>query len=294
MQLNACVMRDRAGGEADGLSAVFADPQGLWVSWGAKRGDTVRLVDGNFDSGDLYVDDPQASGGYFKLEAVSVPPQIRRPRTKIWRDVRLSEIISDVSARAGVGQQVYDIEDYYYAAISQRAETDMAFLARICMREGYAVKVTGKTLVVYSEQAMEATPPTASVFKEQVAPAFDFYAGTGLLSTAQVRCYSISVKRMISQTASDSSVVGGERIINEICTTDGEAQRWAYGYLRAANKNARIGRIQLLQQSNYAAGSTVNLEGFDTANNGAWFVYGVDQDAVNARTTLLLRRPLAY
>ena len=36
------------------------------------------------------------------------------------------------------------------------------------------------------------------------------------------------------------------------------------------------------------------MTGFDGENNGAWFVYGVDQDAVNARTTLLLRRPLSY
>ena len=49
-----------------------------------------------------------------------------------------------------------------------------------------------------------------------------------------------------------------------------------------------------MQQSAFAAGSTVNLTGFSGENNGFWFVYGVDQDAVNARTTLLLRRPLDY
>lgn len=100
--------------------------------------------------------------------------------------------------------------------------------------------------------------------------------------------------RLISQTVTDDSITGGESWKNEYCETDGEAQRWAYGYLRAANKNAKLGKIQLLQQSAYAAGSTVTLTGFDGENNGAWFVYGVDQDAVNARTTLLLRRPLAY
>lgn len=293
-KLNACVMHDRAGGEADGLTAVFADPTGKWATWNPQRGDRVRLVDGDFDSGVLYVDDPRISGGLFRLEAVSVPPTIRQPRTKVWRDVRLSEIISDMAGQAGLAFQTYSIQDYHYNVISQRAETDMAFLARVCLREGYAVKVTDGALVVFSEQALENAAPQATVDKVDTAPESDFSAGTGLLSSSQVRYFNIQENRMIDQTVTDPAITGGASRRNEFCSTDGEAQRWAYGYLRAANKNARLARIQLLQQSAFAAGSTVSLSGFSGENNGAWFVYGVDQDAVNARTTLLLRRPLDY
>lgn len=293
-KLNACVMHDRAGGEADGLTAVFADPTGKWATWNPQRGDRVRLVDGDFDSGVLYVDDPRISGGFFRLEAVSVPPTIRQPRTKVWRDVRLSEIISDMAGQAELAFQTYSIQDYHYNAISQRAETDMAFLARVCLREGYAVKVTDGALVVFSEQALESASPQATVDRTQTAPEQDFQAGVGLLSSSQVRYFNIQESRQISQTVTDPAITGGASRRNEYCSTDGEAQRWAYGYLRAANKRAHTGRIQLLQQSAFAAGSTVNLTGFSGENNGAWFVYGVDQDAVNARTTLLLRRPLDY
>ena len=293
-KLNACVMHDRAGGEADGLTAVFADPLGLWAKWNPQRGDQVRLVDGDFDSGILYVDDPRKSGGFFRLEAVSVPPVIRKPRTKVWRDVRLSQLIGDAAVKAGLTAQTYGIQDYQYSVVSQHTETDMAFLSRVCLREGYAVKVTNGNLVVFSEKEMENSTPQATVDKLQTAPEHDFSAGVGLLSSSQVRYFNIQSGRLISQTVTDDSITGGESWKNEYCETDGEAQRWAYGYLRAANKNAKLGKIQLLQQSAYAAGSTVTLTGFDGENNGAWFVYGVDQDAVNARTTLLLRRPLAY
>ena len=170
----------------------------------------------------------------------------------------------------------------------------MAFLARVCLREGYAVKVTDGTLVVFSEQALENAAPQATVDRTQTAPEQDFQAGVGLLSSSQVRYFNIQEIRQISQTVTDPAITGGASRRNEYCSTDGEAQRWAYGYLRAANKRAHTGRIQLLQQSAFAAGSTVNLTGFSGENNGAWFVYGVDQDAVNARTTLLLRRPLDY
>lgn len=293
-KLNACVMHDRAGGEADGLTAVFADPLGLWAKWNPQRGDQVRLVDGDFDSGILYVDDPRVSGGFFRLEAVSVPPAIRVPRTKVWRDVRLSQLIGDAAAKAGLTAQTYGIQDYQYSVVSQHVETDMAFLARVCQREGYGVKVTDGKLVVFSEKELENAVPQATVDKLLTAPEHDFSAGVGLLSSSMVRHFSIQGSRLISQTVTDPAIKGGESRKNELCSTDGEAQRWAYGYLRAANKNAHMGKIQLLQQSAYAAGSTVDLTGFEGENNGTWFVYGVDQDAVNARTTLLLRRPLSY
>lgn len=293
-KLNACIMRDRAGGEADSMVAIFADPVGIWNAWNPQRGDQIRMVDGNFDSGVLYVDNPQISGGYCRLEAVSVPPQIRRPRTKIWRDVRLSEIIADMAKQAGLGRETYSITDYRYTAISQHDETDMAFLARICLREGYAVKITGGNLVVYSEKALETASPQASVDIKSTRPERNFHAGTGLLSSAEVRHYDIINGRYISQVVTDPNILGGAEKRNELCTTDGEAQRWAYGYLRAANKSARLGIIQLLQQSEFAAGSTVFLSGFGDENSGAWYVYGVDQDAVNAITTLYLRRPLSY
>lgn len=294
IKLNACVMRDRAGGEADGLTAVFADPDGLWADWNPQRGNRVRLVDGDFDSGILYVDDPRKSGGFFRLDAVSVPPSIRQPHTKVWRDVRLSEIISDMAGQAGLAFQTYDIQDYHYTAISQHAETDMAFLARVCLREGYAVKVTDEALVVFSEQALENAAPQATVDKVDTAPESDFSAGVGLLSSSRVRYFNIQKNRLLDQTVTDPEIAGGASHRNEFCSTDGEAQRWAYGYLRAANKSAHTAKIQLLQQSAFAAGSTVNLTGFSGENNGDWFVYGVDQDAVNARTMLYLRRPLTY
>ena len=154
--------------------------------------------------------------------------------------------------------------------------------------------MTDGALVVFSEQALENAAPQATVDRTQTAPEQDFQAGVGLLSSSQVRYFNIQESRQISQTVTDPAITGGASRRNEYCSTDGEAQRWAYGYLRAANKRAHTGRIQLLQQSAFAAGSTVNLTGFSGENNGAWFVYGVDQDAVNARTTLLLRRPLDY
>lgn len=287
------LVNDYAGGEADELIATFSNAK-LWATWKPKTGDTVQLIDGSFDSGVLYIDNPQIQSDICRLEAISVPLSARKPRTKIWRDIRLTGIISDCASRAGLAFQTYGITDYTYTAIAQNSESDFAFLMRVCKREGYAVKVTNKTLIVFSEKYMENQTSGMTINKKEVAPAYTFKNGFNLLSKVRVCHYNVTKKQSIDQTATDTSVIGGEMKVNELCSDSGEALRFAYGYLRNTNKNSKIGYMQLLQQTELAAGSVITLEGFEGENNGNWFVYSVTQDAVNAKTTLYLRRPLNY
>ena len=286
-------VNDYAGGEADELIATFPNVK-LWAEWKPKTGDTVQLIDGSFDSGILYIYNPQIQNNICRLEAISVPNSARKPRTKIWRDIQLSGIISDCASRAGLSFQTYGIVDYTYTAISQNSESDFAFLKRICTREGYAVKVSNNTLIVFSEKYMENQPSGMTINKKEVAPNYSFKNGLNLLSRVRVCHYNVTKKQNIDQTAKDTSIIGGEMKVNELCSDSGEALRFAYGYLRNVNKNRKIGYIQLLQQAELAAGSVITLDGFDGENNGNWFVYRVGQDAVNSRTELFLRRPLNY
>ncbi len=287
------IVNDYAGGEADELTAVFSNG-GQWASWNPKVGDTAQLIDDTFDSGIMYIDNPKIENGLCRLEAISLPLSAKKPRTKIWRDVNLSEIISDCANNAGLEFQTYGITDYTYNAITQLKEADFAFLKRICKREGYAVKATNNTLIVFSEKYMESQPSGMTIKKNQTGSDLEFKNGVDLLSKSRVYYYNAIKNQNIDQSATDTSILGGEMSMNELCSNNGEALRFAYGYLRDVNKNSKLGRIQLLQQTKLAAGSVVTLEDFEGENNGVWFVYRVTQDAVNAKTTLYLRRPLNY
>ena len=291
---SACVMRDSAGGEADALSVVFPDVSALWPGWGPERGDVMRYVNGDFDSGDLYVDNAAFTSGGFRVDAVSVPPEARRKNTRIWRKVRLSEIIGDIASRCGLTAKTYGITDYTYRAISQASEPDIAFLSRICLREGYAVKVSGGGLIVYAEKRMEAQPPALTIARADVRPGYLFYRGTGQLSSVTVSFCDAAAGETYTQSATDGTMPGGAARVIELCANGGEAERFAKGYLRAANKGARQARLTLTKQIPIAAGSTVSLSGFSAGENGNWFVSGVDQDAVSNLVAVNLRAPLNY
>ena len=286
---------DRAGGEADSLSVIFPDPSGTWASWGTARGDTARLTSGTLDTGIMWVDNPSKSSGVFRFDATSIHPNARLPRAKIWRDVKLSEIVSDVAARAQLTPAIQaDVTDWSYKAISQNMEPDLAFLVRVCEREGYAVKATGGQLVVYNERKLEAVTPSATLTLQDVAPGYGFEDGTGLLSAATVAYYNVRRKSLIKQTVTDPNTIGGTIQRNELVSDDGEAQRFAWGELRAANKWRRIGTFTLNQMTDLAAGSTVALSGFPGTDNGSWFVYQTVYDAVREKMRVYVRRPLTY
>lgn len=286
---------DRAGGEADSLSVIFPDPSGKWASWGTARGDTARLTSGTLDTGIMWVDNPSKSSGVFRFDATSIHPNARLPRAKIWRDVKLSEIVSDVAARAQLTPAIQaGVTDWSYKAISQNMETDIAFLVRICKREGYAVKATGGQLVIYDEQQLEAVTPSITLTPQNVAPGYDFEDGTGLLSAATVVYFNVQKSLLIKQTASDANTVGGTIQRVEMVSDDGEAQRFAWGTLRAANKWRRVGAFSVNQNTTLAAGSTVLLSEFPGSDNGAWFVYQTTYDAIQDKMRVYVRRPLDY
>ena len=106
--------------------------------------------------------------------------------------------------------------------------------------------------------------------------------------------YNVQKRLLIKQTVTDANTVGGTIQRTEMVSDDGEAQRFAWGALRMANKWRRVGVFALNQMTNLAAGSTVALSGFPGSDNGAWFVYQTVYDAMQDKMRVYVRRPLAY
>ena len=288
-----CKMTDYAGGQADFLEVMFSDVKHQWTDWLPKRGDSIELVEGYFKSGVLFVDDLDPQMGAYRIFAVSVPLEARKIRTKIWRNVSIREIAGDIASRSGLTLESYYIQNHNYFTVTQRMETDISFLTRICLREGYGVKVSDRKLILYGEKEMEGQAASITIEQSKARPDYTFQRGTELLSSYQV-VYALFGHDCISQKVIDKDIAGGAGYRVEPCTSIGEAQRFAYGYLRAANKESYTAQIPLLSLTSVAAGSTVSLTGFGFEEDGNWFVSAVMQDAVNQKTTLQLRKSLPY
>jgi hypothetical protein len=70
-----------------------------------------------------------------------------------------------------------------------------------------------------------------------------------------------------------------------------EANRWAKGILRSTNKYMITGTMSINLNTNYAAGTTIQVA--DTGMfDGVYFIDSLVHDLINNRTKLKLRKPL--
>lgn len=292
VNIKSCVIRDHAGGRADSVDLSMADGKGLWRKWAPKRGDTLQVITDHFDTGKMYLDNPGLIPGSFSLEAISVPLSMKKQKNRIWRDVRLSEVIRDIATGCGMPVSSFGVQERSYKCVTQINETDISFLNRVLSREGYAEKITGGGIVVFDERSMEKTAPKVTITPADVYPSYCFESGYELVESLSV-VHAPAFGAKITGTARDGTIIGGFRRVVEYVSDQAEAVRFANGYLRARNKEKVTGYLPLQYITQIAAGSTLAVKGFGMYD-GDYFVACVEYDTVRQITTAVIRKPLDY
>jgi len=145
-------------------------------------------------------------------------------------------------------------------------------------------------LVVYDEAYMESQQPVDTI---TITPANDFeYRDEGTNAYGSAEAVNGGL------TGTFAAPNGGDKVLRRILpfrmTDQSEADRFAKGLLRDANKNATVGTLwtgSLLRD--YAAGSVVTLatEGVKSWD-GTAFISRIRHDYVKTRSKLYLRKPL--
>lgn len=284
-------LHDFAGGSADYVKLCFSDTEKMWPGWEPARGDIVRVVADQFDTGKLFIHSADYPGGVCTIMAVSVPRDAYRPRSKVWRSVSLMEIAGDVAQRCGLTLSTYSVTNQQYASIAQIQQADLPFLTSAAALEGIAVKASNGKLILFGEAAMEALEPMKTIHMSEAEPDCAFSEGDGYRSV-EVR-YQPFGGSMVSGKAEDGAVTGSQPIMRIKATTDAEAMRFATGMLRQKNKNRIIAQMTLRAITDVAAGSAVTLKDFGE-KDGNWFCSEVLHDPVNGKSKLVLRKPLTY
>lgn len=293
VSVSKCELHDLAGGKADYVTVAFSDTEKMWAGWAPARGDTMRIVTEQFDTGKLFVHDVEYPSGVCTIMAVSVPRDAYKPRSKVWRNVSLLEVAGDVAKRCGLTLDTYSLTNQKYTSVPQIQQSDLGFLTVLAGMEGIAVKATGGKLVLFGEVAMEAVPPTKTIHVAEVMPHYSFLEGDGYASV-EVRYQPFGGNAISGKATDPSAIIGNAPIVRMRVFNEAEAKRFATGMLRQKNKTRRTAQMTLRQLTDVAAGSTVTLEDFDSGKDGNWFCEMVVHDPVNGKTKLSLRKPLTY
>lgn len=291
VHIKSAKLIDYAGGLCDRVDLAFVDPGRLWMKWGAKKGDTLRVRESAYDTGTMWVDEIGHEAGVSRIGAVSAPPAIREAAVHTLENIRLSALVADIAARAGLGFALYGQEDDpLYDRLTQDGTPDLAFLALRGALEGRAVKVANGIVTVIYEPWMEARTPVREI---DLTENTRFHAH----STSAGICSGCVVRGEYAGAFSVPGKLGPVYLANmeaygiDHLSGAGEAQRYAKGILRQINRWEHRLDTEIPIDTELAAGCvvTVRLEG---AWGGAWVAGALSHDPMKRRTALRLRRPL--
>ena len=277
---------DGAGGQLDSVEVAFADTQGDWSRWQPQPDQIIRLTEEGFDSGDCFVDQIEQARGLYILRGLSAPSGAKEPRSRSWERPTLMQLAGDAAAGLGFALAPYGIDNPTYDWVDQDGEPDLSFLAGRCALEGIAVKVNSRKLILYGEAAFEARAPVRRIRPEDLfgAPLYRS-ARQGTYAGCAVSYHGISGSWIIPGRT-------GETLLRRVYVTSaGEAQRFARGLLRRANRMQDVMQAVIRLDPALAGGSMVSVSGFGTAD-GLYMVDEAEHRLTDRLTSLRLRRRL--
>lgn len=290
IKLSKCLLYDRFGSILDsisiGLPSELKDIEFF-------RDDEIEITAGSYKSGLMYIDGCSLLNGKRSVEAISSKPSIKERKSAIYRYIRLLQLAGDIANEKGLTLKTYGVTDYTYDVISRVKETDLEFLNRICQREGYSVKCDNGNLIIFSEHDIENNSSVLELKESEIDPNYSFIRATNGLSALTVRYFDFKNKTYIQHTATDKDINGGTKILTEYVKDVNEAQRFATGYLRQANKEYLKANLSMSIRTDISAGTVLNLKNFNEYS-GKYVVYNAVHDVMNDKTYLDIRGILTY
>lgn len=285
-----CLTTDRLGGICDDIQIQL--PYHGEVAF--EKGATLELIAENYTTGEMYVDECESTNDKTSVvvKAISYKHKNKKRKTKSWYNVTLYQLAEDVAQNCGLTVKTYGTANYTYSSVLQRDESDMAFLTRICLREGYSVKCSGQYLIIFNDYFLENNHTPLPLNAEEITKA-SLKAKTNCLSEFTVAFYDIDKKQLYSYTAKDETIDGGSAKSVEVISNQAEAERFAKGYLRSVNNSYITGQMLSKFRSDMSAGTVIELTGYDNFD-GKYIADEVIHDLAKERTYLKIRNTLNY
>lgn len=291
IKVSQCYSCDRYGGMLDDLTIAFSTEEHT-IEFNENDELEIRTA-GGFTTGTMYLDSCIGNDGKFTIKALSCRHKNKKRKSKVWHQVKLSKIISDVAKNTGLSPLLYGIEDYTYKSVSQINETDLELLARLFKREGYSLKCDNGNLIGFNEHFLESNSKPITLSKNSVNSNYEFYRSTNGLSSMTVRYFDIEKMQNISYTSMDKNISGGEDTRIEFLSDINEAQRYSAGYLREANKSHITGLMEMPYNGSISAGTVCDLTDFEDFE-GRYVIYEARHNYVLEKTEIKVRKTLDY
>lgn len=293
---------DNLADAVDDLTLTLEDKAALWQSsWFPEPGAKLKVVLNTYNNANLAEGLKQYDLGTFEIDQIEVSamPSVVQVKALVvaddnslrgekqnaeWKDTNLSVILKDIAEKNSLTLQYLCQEDPVQDHVEQSDQSDLEFVQKLCKDNGFSLKVTSDTLIIYDVAHLEAAEPKLTFLRPGTPNANAVYQDGGasdacsidrFLSwkmTAKTRdtykaCH-VKYKEKSSDTIIEATFqapdkeTGKTLEVNEQVKTQEEAERLAKKKLREQNKDAITATFSLAGDFIFWAGETVTLQSF--------------------------------
>ena len=270
---------DYLEGQSDSLELSLHDTDRRWQdAWYPEHGDVIEAALGwvglLLPCGSFEVDEVELSGppDVLRIKALGagIKRAVRTKRSRSYEKTTLAEIAREVARNNGLELQG-EIEAISIVRATQVAESELAFLRRLCAEWGYAFSLRGKKLCVYKRSALKAKAAVRSISRQQVSSYSWRDKVHGVYAKAELS-YTDPSRKAVSQAQCTDKASARQRASADTLRLHGRAEnndharRKAQSAMERSNEEQLTVSLSLPGNPALLAGSNVDLQGFGRRN----------------------------
>ncbi len=266
------------------VEVVVEDRDQKWqASWYPTLGDELTLAigyqgEGLLSCGSFQVDQLELAGppDTFTLRCLAafITPAMRTRNSVGYEGETLLGIARDIAAKYGLEViSAPDVIDMAFDRVTQKYETDLAFLKRLALEHSYDFTIRGLVLVFYSRASLETVVPIQTLSRTELE-SFEFRNRTHTTYRgSQVTYQDPTSKSLIIQSATSAAPIATGDVLKVVsrCENGQQALLRAQAALDAQNMWFIDANLVMPGSIAIASGNTLELSGFGEFD-GAYIV----------------------
>ena len=257
------------------LEVIVEDHDRTWQSsWYPALGDQVNLTIGYrgeavLPCGSFQIDQLELAGPpdtfTMRCLAAFITPAMRTRNSVGYEGQTLLGIAQTIAGKYGLSLvSAPEVIDVPFNRVTQKSETDLAFLKRLAIEYDYDFTIRGTLLVFYSRATLFAVVPTVTLTRTDMA-SFEFRNRThGTYASAAVSYHDPLSKALISQSAVATAPIATGDVLKLVSRVENGVQAGlkAQGALDIHDMFFIDASLNMPGSVAMASGSTIGLSGF--------------------------------
>ena len=257
------------------LEFVIEDHDQRWqTSWYPTLRDEVSLAmgyhgEGLLPCGEFQIDQLELAGPpdtlVIRCLAAFITPAMQTPNSAGYENETLLGIAQTIGQKYGLAViGTPDVIDIAFERVTQKHETDLAFLKRLALEHDYNFSIRGSILVFYARASLEAIPPVQTVTRTDVER-FEFRNRThAIYRAAEVVYHDLTTKPLIAQGVVATAPIPTGDVLKLVsrCENGQQALLRAQAALHSHNISFIEATVTMPGSVAMASGNTIALSGF--------------------------------